>query len=86
MDPEEMVAQAQERFAEIRRDPEKALFSEYKGVSPRGMADLAQELGNAPHLRQHVTAASEKAAVDERTTPRRPVDDDVSFENRTHPR
>jgi DNA-binding protein YbaB len=36
MDPQEMVAQAQERFAKIRRDPEKALFSEYKGVSPSG--------------------------------------------------
>lgn len=36
MDPQEMVAQAQERFAKIRRDPEKALFSEYKGVSPTG--------------------------------------------------
>lgn len=36
MDPQEMVARAQERFAKIRRDPEKALFSEYKGVSPTG--------------------------------------------------
>ncbi|MEO6087807.1 MAG: YbaB/EbfC family nucleoid-associated protein [Umezawaea sp.] len=36
MDPQEMVTQAQERFAKIRRDPEKALFSEYKGVSPSG--------------------------------------------------
>jgi len=36
VDPQEMVAQAQERFARIRNDPEKALFSQYKGVSPSG--------------------------------------------------
>lgn len=35
MDPQEMVAQAQERFAKIRRDPEKALFSEYKACHPQ---------------------------------------------------
>lgn len=40
MDPHEMVARAQERFAKIRRDPEKALFSEYKGVSPSGVATV----------------------------------------------
>jgi DNA-binding protein YbaB len=133
MDPQEMVAQAQERFAKIRRDPEKALFSEYKGVSPTGavtvwvdmmgklvrvhlapntmyeggepwltaeimaaheaakraaetldfsMADLVQELDNALQLKQRVTAAPETAA--ERTTARRPDDDDESFENRSH--
>lgn len=36
MDPQDMVAQAQDRFAKIRRDPEKALFSQHKGVSPSG--------------------------------------------------
>lgn len=133
MDPQEMVAQAQERFAKIRRDPEKALFSEYKGVSPTGavtvwvdmmgklvrvhlapntmyeggepwltteimaaheaakraaetldfsMADLVQELDNALQLKQRITAAPETAT--ERTTARRPDDDDESFENRSH--
>lgn len=31
-----MAEQAQERFARIRRDPERALFSEYRGISPSG--------------------------------------------------
>lgn len=31
-----MAEQAQERFARIRRDPERALFSEYRGTSQSG--------------------------------------------------
>jgi hypothetical protein len=44
MEPHEMVARAQERFAKIRRDPEKALFSEYKGVSPSRVATVWVDL------------------------------------------
>lgn len=36
MHPQEMAEQAQERFARIRRDPERALFSEYRGTSQSG--------------------------------------------------
>jgi DNA-binding protein YbaB len=44
MEPHEMAMRAQERFAKIRRDPEKALFSEYKGVSPSGVATVWVDL------------------------------------------
>lgn len=47
------------------------------------MADLVQELDNALHLKQRVTAAPEPAVADQRTTASRP-DDDEWFENRSH--
>lgn len=77
MDPQEMVAQAQERFAKIRRDPEKALFSQYKGVSPSGAVtvwvDMMGKLvrvhiapntlyeGGEPWLTEELMAAHEAA-------------------------
>ena len=44
MDPQEMVVQAQQRFAKIRRDPEQALFSHFKGVSPSGSVTVWVDL------------------------------------------
>lgn len=40
MDADDRLVQAKERLARIKRDPERALFSDFKGVSPGGVVTV----------------------------------------------